>query len=99
MAKIKLYDKEFVNEGELEIGMELVIMDEANPEPKFRDQTCCTVKLPNGEEKILSINRTSLKGITKAWGDESLDWVEKILVYKGKVEMGNMTGKLFEPKE
>jgi len=39
-----------------------------------RDTAEVNIRLPNGKEKPLTVNRTSQKALSKAFGDESDDW-------------------------
>lgn len=50
-----------------------------------RDTAEIVVKLPNGKEKPLTINRTSQKNIAAVYGDESDDWKGK----KARVSISN----------
>ncbi len=44
---------------------------------KKKERFNITVKIPSGEEKIATLNNTSLQAIVEAYGDESSEWVGK----------------------
>lgn len=98
MVKVKLYEHEFVKTDDLEEGMVLTILDEFSPQGKYQKYQG-RVKFPNGDEKILSLNTTSMRNISSKLGGDTIDWVAADIVYKGIQKCGNMQGKVFEVKE
>ncbi|MFA5154263.1 MAG: hypothetical protein WC554_17060 [Clostridia bacterium] len=63
-----------------------------NEDDSPRYQFNFKVELADGTEKVLSINKTSLKNLSIAYGDESTAWIDKL----AKVNIGMMpTGKKF----
>lgn len=55
----------FVDEGKLEKG------------GKYGDKYVFTVRLPNKEEKLLSMNNTSLKTMINEFGKDSAKWIDQ----------------------
>ena len=49
-----------------------------------------TVQLPNGDTKIASLNKTSRKILSDAWGQDTAKWVgKKALITKNKMMVGD----------
>ena len=44
---------------------------------QFGEQDVFLVKLPNGEEKNINVNQTSLNGLVDAYGADSKQWIGK----------------------
>ena len=67
----------------------IIFLDEGKyntlPQDPDREVLTFKVKIPSGEEKSISINKTSQIELTKAWTDESSKWVGK----KAKVKIVN----------
>jgi len=70
---------QFAKKGEdFKEGDTLVIANEGKPiEGQFGVQDVFLVKLPNGEEKNLSFNQTSINNIVDAYGEDSTKWIGK----------------------
>lgn len=49
----------------------------AEETPFGREVFQITVELPNGEEKTLTMNRTSIRNISKEYGDDTKEWIGK----------------------
>lgn len=63
-------------------------------EGEFGIQHLFLVKLPNGEEKNVSFNTTSMNGMIDCWGEDSLKWVGKE-VKATKIKQ-NVAGKFID---
>jgi len=59
----------------------LTILDEGEyrtlPQNPDRKLLVFKVKLPSGEEKLLTMNATSQRELIRAWGNESREWIKK----------------------
>ncbi len=78
----------FVDEGKW-IESEKYTYDDGNP----RKQFVMTVKI-GGEEKSMNMNKTNRDIMTKAYGDESADWVGKSATIE-KIKC-NVAGKIMD---
>jgi len=60
-------------------GDTVEILDEGTiRESKFgKDRVVVTVKLPNGETALWSLNQTTLNALIQGYGDETKNWVGK----------------------
>ena len=74
---------EIVNEGEYRSAEET---------PFGRAVFQIGVRLPNGDTKIWTVNRTTLRRLAEAWGDETEHWVGKKV--KVKLVEQNVRGEL-----
>ena len=69
---------EILNEGE--------VAEFADNQGKVKKRYRFKVKLPDGTEKIWTMNLTTLKNLKEKWGDETKNWVGKhVLVIKTKI--------------
>lgn len=59
-----------------------------------KTQDVFLVKLINGEEKNINVNKTSLNGLIDAFGDESINWVGKQV--KVWIIKSNVAGKFVD---
>lgn len=53
------------------------VLRSAEETPFGREVFQIGVKLPNGSEKTLTMNRTSIRNVAKEYGDETKEWVGK----------------------
>ena len=75
----------FLSADDIEDGEEIQLMDEGEwkelpkqyQTPERKEVLQFQVKLSNGDEKILSLNLTSMKALTAEYGSDSLDWIKK----------------------
>ena len=49
----------------------------AEETPFGREVFQIEVEMPNGEQKILTVNRTSIRNLSKVYGDETEKWVDE----------------------
>jgi len=82
MVKVKAGD--WLRPGDVKDGDIVTIVDEgkyrsADETPFGREVFEIGVKLPNGEVKTLTMNRTTQRRCVKAWGDETRNWVRRKL--------------------
>jgi len=87
--KIKPPSDYVIPNQDVKTGDLITFLDEGkyNTLPQDPDREVLTFKVetPSGEEKLISINKTSQIELIKAWGDESSDWKDK----KVKVKIVN----------
>lgn len=94
--KPKIYDVNFLKEEELNVGDELLLLDELQANTKFKSFLVGTAQLPNGEKRLLSLNKSSYLLISNVFGEDTINWINYKVRYCGIKKMGNMQGKLFE---
>ena len=78
-------ESKFVKSGDVKDGdlLEFTNEGEQSDSPfkdkdgKVKQQFSIGVKLPNGDEKTMSLNNTSKQNMIDAYGDESKAWVGK----------------------
>ncbi len=99
MAILKNYEVEFLSPDEKIKDSIVTILTEPAPNPKFKSPAVCEVSLENGEKRIFSFNKTTIKNCQSVYGKESLNWVNKQLVSLGICKMGNMSGTEWKPKQ
>ena len=79
--KIKPPSDYVIANQDIKTGDLIIFLDEGNyntlPQDPDREVLTFKVKIPSGEEKSISINKTSQIELIKAWGDDSKDWVNK----------------------
>ncbi len=81
MAKFqkKVSVGQFVKPGDLKDGDVVTIANEGKKiQGTFGEQDVFLIKLPNGEEKNVNLNQTSLNALIDAYGDDSINWIGKI---------------------
>ena len=98
-AILKSFETEFLSPEEKAKDSIVTILTEPAPNPKFKSPAICEVTLENGEKRLFSFNKSTIKECKKEWGQESLAWVGKELVSQGEVKLGNMNGYLWIPKK
>ncbi len=98
MAILKQFEVEFMSLEEKAKDTIVTILTEPAPNPKFKSPAVCEVSLENGEKRIFSFNKTTIKNCQNVYGKESLNWVSKQLVSQGICKMGNMSGTEWKPK-
>ncbi len=98
MAILKNYEVEFLSPDEKIKDSIVIILTEPAPNPKFKSPAVCEVSLENGEKRIFSFNKTTIKNCQSVYGKESLNCVSKQLVSQGICKMGNMSGTEWKPK-
>lgn len=82
MVKIKTSD--WLRPDDVKDGDTVTIIDDgrfrsAGDTPFGREVFEIGVRLPNGEVKIMTMNRTTQRRCAEAWGDETRNWVGKKL--------------------
>jgi hypothetical protein len=76
------YDVPFVKQSELQLGVEAMINSEFKPDAKFKSPLVGNVIIKN-EEKLLGINWGSVRAISEAYGEDTLNWMGKLIVFHG----------------
>jgi hypothetical protein len=76
------YEVPFVKQKDLPVGTEAMVNSEFKPNPKFKSPLVGNVII-NNEEKLLGINWGSVNAITEAYGEDTLDWMGKLIVFHG----------------
>ena len=61
---------------------------------QYGPQDVFLVKLANGEEKNISVNKTSINGLIDAFGDDSINWIGKQV--KVWIIKSNVAGKFVD---
>ena len=97
MALLKQYDIEFMTTEEKAKDAIVTILTEPAPNPKFKSVAVCEVGLANGEKRLFSFNKTTVKNCGEVFGKDSLAWVGKQLVSQGEVKLGAMRGYEWKP--
>ncbi len=60
---------------EIRDGDVITILDEGSEqEGQFGTQLVFKIKIPNGEERIMSFNKTSQNNLIDAYGEDTSDW-------------------------
>ena len=77
---------------DVEVGHSVMIMEEFTKRPKLQGFLYAKVKLINGEERLMSLNKTSYDEIRLTYGPDTNGWVGKYLEFEGEQPMGNMRG-------
>ena len=99
MAIPKRFDKEILGKDRLAVGDSVVILDEfispAEINPKFMGFLMGMVKLQDGTEGFLGLNKTSYDAIAEVYGKDTVAWIGKAIKFDGLKQMGNMTGRSF----
>ncbi len=96
---LKSYETEFLTKEEKAKDTIVTILTEPAPNPKFKSVAVCEVSLENGEKRLFSFNKTTVKNCSAVWTKDSLKWVGQKLVSQGEVAMGAMRGYLWLPKQ
>ena len=97
MALLKNYEIEFMTTEEKAKDAIVTILTEPAPNPKFKSVAVCEVSLANGEKRLFSFNKTTVKNCGEAWGKDSIKWVAKQLKSLGICKMGAMQGTEWKP--
>jgi len=101
MAIPKLYNEPILKDEHIKEGDKLIILEEFIQEHPILSKSFMggKVKLSNGEQMLFSLNKTSYLKIAEVYGEDTVDWIDRIIVYKGKQpcgKSGTMIGKVFE---
>ena len=98
MAIPKTFSVMFVDwKNDITKGDVVEIVDEfRNQEPKFKAFLTGTIKLSNGETRLLGMNKSSYKNIAIKYGKDTATWVGASIKYIGEQKLGNMMGRVFE---
>jgi len=81
MPKLDEYTKsDFAKAGkDIVTGDKITFLDEGTPDTgQYGTRLVFNLKMPNGEEKKLTPNKTSLRELGEAWGDDTDTWVGKV---------------------
>ncbi len=98
MAILKNYETEFLTKEEKAKDTIVTILTEPAPNSKFKSVAVCEVSLENGEKRLFSFNKTTVKNCSVVWGKDSLKWIGQKLVSLGICKMGQMQGTEWKPK-
>ena len=81
-------------EVDLKAGDIVRIVSEFTPNDKFKSPVVGTIQLENGEERLLGLNWTSIYLLKKCFGQDSMDWIDQRMIYKGKIPTGGKMNAL-----
>ncbi len=92
---------EFLTYGtDVKAGDKVRIISEFKPHDKFKSPLVGEVQLENGEERLLGINWNTIYLLKKAFGQDSMDWIDQTILYKGMIpikgKMGMVQGHIWE---
>lgn len=87
----ELRSSQFLGSGDVKTGDVVEILDEgvfrpSNETPFGRPAFQVKVRIPSGEEKIWTMNKTTRDRLIQAWGDETKNWIGR----RVRVELVNM---------
>ena len=89
MVKVEISEGQFVRSADLKEGIVLQIttegeirtLDREGDPAKAKEVLTLGVKIDN-EERLWSPNATTLKNLVKSWGDETKNWVNKLVQFQ-----------------
>lgn len=97
---IKLPNQLEDKEGEIKVNDCVVILDEfkAVDNPKIKSPLIGNVMLTDGKERTVGLNWSSYFEISKVYGKDTNEWINKEIVFKGLKKVGKGMGNIWSAK-